>query len=430
MKTERVNWIKQNPYACVLPFNNHGINLEFNGDPSTTPWLRDSCCCHLENNRSGFEDVQQSVLDNQPNSRCWKCYQSEQTSGTSERTMALLSLSDADFDQFVKEKTSPIMSVGIKFSNLCNLSCRSCSPTFSSKYAEVHNLRVPAVLSRDLSNEPEVWRGITDNIKKYIDQGKFVIVTLFGGESLIQPGVSKLMEWVDQHNLKQSISISVTSNLTRIEKLKSLSEFRNLHLAASIDSVEQNYEYVRYPAQWSLIQQNLEQLAQLIKNRQINNFTVQPLFSLNNAFYLDEILNFWHSWIKSNNLDSVVFKNVVMHRPFHLTIQNLPVQYRGALFEIFKKALAHPLFDNNDNYEFFQYLQGMSEFLQGDQKVYDQFELFLDDTARHDCATNSWMQQGNQRFYQLLSPQDQQQLETFQQKYQHLRRPTHVQSTI
>jgi hypothetical protein len=414
--TSRIHWIQNNPYACILPFSNYGINLEFNGTRNLAlahTWLRESCCCHLDADKSGFDDVRQSVITDQSNARCHKCYHSEKTLGSSERTMALLDLGDKEFKDFVSNKTSASLNFGIKFSNLCNLSCRSCSPTFSTKYAEVHGIQVPADLTKDLSTNNEVWQKITNGLKNYLDQGKIINLNLFGGESLIQPGVDRLCNWLEQNNLMSKINLGVTTNLTKINKLNNFVNFKNINIFASIDSVQENYEYVRYPARWEHIQKNLDCLVEFIHKDHVS-FTIQPLFSLNNIFYLTQILDFWHNWISFHRLEKIVLKNVSMYRPFHLTLQNLPLHYRHYLCKEIEKNLTHDLFALGRHQELHEFLLGVHKFSLSEISDINQFEIYLFDTAKHDLATNSQMQKGNKNLFEMLNKQDKDKLCAFQ----------------
>ena len=127
-----------------------------------------------------------------------------------------------------------------------------------------------------------------------------------------------------------------------------------------------------------------------------------------------DYLDWWHAWLKSTTLDQVVIKNVTMFRPFHLTVQNLPLEYRNQLQNLLMQATDHAIFKHYQHESLSNFLNGLIEFLSTDQKIYDQFELFLFDTARHDCATNSQMQIGNKKFYDLLSIKHQQLLEKLQ----------------
>ena len=422
---QRQQWVLENPHVCVLPYSVHHMQIEFDGqrdvDKQRTT-LRNSCCCNLavDTKLDSLEasvdlavDVKKSMAQGQINSRCSQCHSSEKQTGTSERTMALLAMPPDQLTEFVNTHKVPKFTIRIKFSNLCNLACRSCSPTFSSRYAQTHKITVPDTLTKDIGSNSDNWNFITSSIIKYLSTHNSVNITLLGGESTIQPGAIKLIEWIKENDLSNQISLDFTTNMS-VSNSSILSKplpFKKIHVSASIDSVGKNFEYVRWPAQFQTVVDNFDTIiVDLIK--QNHEVTIQPLLNLNNIFYINNILDWWHNWFTINNIDCISIDPVMMFRPYHMTVQNLPVQYRVDLVHHLKTALEHPMLITSHP-GLRDYIQGMLSFAQTTEIVYNQFELYLFDTARHDLANGIKMQQGNNRFYQLLSNEHQELLEQF-----------------
>ncbi len=417
---EKLQWAKKNQHVCILPFTNLGINVEFDGQRSPAKqktYLRKSCCCNLiaDSDKTTIDQVKQSVIHGQLDLHCQRCYDSEQQTGSSERTMALISKSSEHFNKFLNSSEVDDCVLSIKFSNLCNLACRSCSPTFSSKYAQVHQLTIPQELFDDISNTPSVWLDITSTIEQRLLKNPAIALSLFGGETLIQPGAKRLFTWLSENSLLGRVKLQITTNLTNLDTsiYNQFTQFQHVHLCASIDSIEENFSYVRWPGKWNQIQENLNKILPEIQKGKIL-LTIQPLWNLNNIFYIIDYLDWWLSWFESNNIAQVSIKNVTMFRPFHMTIQNLPLEYRNELNKLLKQAVSHAVFKNKQHDSFKHFLLGMIDFLSNKQEIYDQFELFLYDTAKHDCANQTQMQVGNKRFYDILSTKHQQLLQEFQ----------------
>jgi hypothetical protein len=422
---QRQQWVLDNPHVCVLPYSVHHMQIEFDGQRDVAKQkttLRNSCCCNLESDRQldSLEssadlasDVKQSMQLGQVNPRCYRCHDSEKQTGTSERTMALLSMPPALLETFVNTLQVPEFTIRIKFSNLCNLACRSCSPTFSSRYAQTHQLTVPVELTKDIGSTPDNWNFITSSIVKYLSIYQTINITLLGGESTIQPGAIKLLQWIKEQDLCERVCLDITTNMTvaNTSVIDKLSLFKKIHISASIDSVGENFEYVRWPAQFQTVVDNFNTtVIDLVK--QHHEITVQPLLNLNNIFYIVDIVNWWHDWFTSNNIDSISIDPVMMFRPHHLTVQNLPVQYRADLVGCLQSALEHPMLQHSQP-RLKDYLQGVLEFAHTSNTVYDQFELFLFDTARHDLANKTKMHIGNKKFHQLLSDKHKDLLDQF-----------------
>lgn len=400
---EKIAWIKNNQHVCLNPFQTYYYQVEFDGqrDPNQQrAKLRNNCCCNIKPN-ANIEVVKDNILKGICSSECQNCWELESQTGSSERTMSLINIDSRTLNNFIETGNCTSYHYRIKFSNLCNLACRTCSPTFSSKYAQTYKSVIPQDLYNDISSNPEVWASITNSIIETCKTHQSVTVTLLGGESLIQPGAVKLIDWLVDNQLP--VSLNITTNLTNLNTkvVERLQYFKHIDFALSIDSVNINYEYVRWPAKFSTIEQNLA-VASTYTNASL---TIQPVWSLNNIFYINEFLNWWHKWFTTNK--EIPIKNVVMHRPHFMTIQNLPVRYRQQLLEVLTNALSHPIFNSHLQESLHHYILGITDFLKTESIIYDHFDLFLHETAKQDRATNSDFKIGNRRFYNILTLQDQ-----------------------
>lgn len=423
-------WIRDNKHICILPFSVHSISVEFDGQRDVKKqqtFFRNSCCCNLINHDreinaqkispDNFLEIKKSISEGKLHTRCQVCCDSETQTGSSERTLNLMSPPASIIQKFVDHGEIENFDFRIKFSNLCNLSCRSCSPTYSSKYAQIHNITVPRELSVDISDDPVLWQDIVDSIDYYVKKFGKISLSLFGGETLIQPGAIKLIDHLTQQGICNKINLDITTNFTSLSKkmFDAIAEFDSVTLKASIDSIGKNYEYVRWPAKWDEISNNLEIFSSEPRYRRIR-FIVQPLFNLNNIFYVDEILDFWQLWQNQHPQQNFYISNVMMQRPQNMTIQNLPIIYRTHLAGIIQTALKNPLFQEEKHQSLQHYLSGMLDFCQSQQVVHDQFHLYLYETARHDRTYNTQMATGNQKFYDILSDDHKNLYKTFLQE--------------
>jgi hypothetical protein len=219
---------------------------------------------------------------------------------------------------------------------------------------------------------------------------------------LIQPGAVKLLDWLVDSQLP--VNLNITTNLTNLSTrvIERLKHFSQIDFALSIDSVNDNYEYIRWPAKFNVVEENLRVIAGYTNA----SITVQMVWSLYNIFHINEILDWWHNWFQLNK--EIPLRNVAMYRPYYMSIQNLPVAYRRHLLELINQALAHPIFKSSLQESLHFYLSGIVEFLRSEVIVHSHFDLFLHETARHDKATDTSFKTGNWRFYRALTEQDRQ----------------------
>lgn len=412
----KIQWIKDNKHVCIMPYNTHHMQIEFDGQRDINlqqTFFKNSCCCNLSWDK-GLDtvaamighvatDVKTEIAKGKRSARCQVCYDQENQTGSSERTMSLLNASDNHMQTLITDAAFNEFNIRIKFSNLCNLACRSCSPTFSSRYAQLHGITVPAAVTQDIGDDAKTWSYVQDNFEHYLGKYEYINLTLLGGESLIQPGAIKLLQWLEQKNVLDRINLCLTSNFTNFDtKIKTwLGKFNRLQFAASIDSVHENFEYVRSPANFQTVINNLLVLDSM-KTNQLS-LTVQPLINLNNIYYVTEILDFWQALLP-NLKHSVEINPVTMFRPYHMTVQNLPLEYRESVVKILEQAVKHPIWQTG-NHGLEEYLKGLLEFAKSTDEIYNQFELYLYDTVRHDHANKISMQQGNKKFYDCLTTQ-------------------------
>jgi hypothetical protein len=231
-----------------------------------------------------------------------------------------------------------------------------------------------------------------------------VSVALFGGESLIQPGAIRLINWLVDNRLSDKIILRLTTNFTNLKQniIKNFDKFKTVSVCASIDSVDENYGYVRYPEKFTTITDNLNFIIENKTNTKIN-FYITPVWSLHNIFYINDYLDWWATWFAQNDIRNILIKNVSMSEPHIMTVQNLPVEYRQDLLSIVSQALTHKIFENPRHTGLKEYLLGLVSFLSSKTIVYDKFTEFLKQTAQDDGLTGLSMSIGNAKFYNILS---------------------------
>ena len=402
---EKVAWAKQNQHICIYPYATlHSQAV------STSVNIQSTCCCNLEPSEisdRNFTDLKVLIEQGIKNNRCQACYASEKQIGSSERTMGLIGQHPDIINQFLTTGLVDDFEFRIKLSNLCNLACKTCWPEFSSKYAQVYNLSVAKELQEDIATNEMFWKTITTEISNKCQEISHVSIALFGGETLIQPGAIRLINWLIDNKLSEKVILRLTTNFTNLKGniTKHFDKFKFVSICASIDSVNENYGYVRYPEKFSTITDNLNLIIKNKENKKIN-FYIQPVWSLHNIFYIKDYLDWWDNWFTENDIRNISINNVSMSDPQIMTVQNLPVKYRQHLLYIVSQAVTHKIFENPKHTQFREYLFGLILFLSSDTIVYDKFTEFLQQTAKDDRYTNMSMSVGNARLYNILNSND------------------------
>jgi sulfatase maturation enzyme AslB (radical SAM superfamily) len=186
---------------------------------------------------------------------CQSCVRLENQGYNSTRTLAL---NDWDYDiDTVPNKTEYL---DLRHSNLCNFSCRTCEPAFSSE------------ISRELSEHEELktYHGIASDIHIENTLIRSDLITFLptvkrinftGGEPLlIKENISVFEELIALGNTDCEILITTNGSVINNKILELIKKFNNVHWTISIDGVGTTAEYIRNGTKWEKLQDNIDQI--------------------------------------------------------------------------------------------------------------------------------------------------------------------------
>jgi organic radical activating enzyme len=422
--SQRMQWALNHPTICLAPYTT--VDVRHSDNKKTD--IYQTCCCNLDasifepaEGPDVFADIKQQQLDGVWPVACHQCLKEEQNGGQSERLRAFAEIPQDRFEQFVDDQTVSEFEFRIKFSNLCSLACRSCASEESSTFAKITNTKISNLFEIDISNDTTHWNFITSRIITLAKKAEFFFVHFIGGETLIQPGMIKLLQWMVRRGISSAVHLRLTTAISvnpSTELLELMSKFNSVDINLSIDSVNKNYQYVRWPAKFAKIESNLDTLIDYqsvlsIKNgRKIRKpkwkCAVSPVFSLNNIFYIDDWLSYWHHWYQQRG---VVFHNYVANMTMqtnHLDIQALPSPYRPYLAAQLKQCLTHPIFETYPVHlsAIYTFLTLTIAELEHNQYQPELWEKFLHHTAYFDQKTKLNFAEFNERLYNILTQED------------------------
>jgi MoaA/NifB/PqqE/SkfB family radical SAM enzyme len=190
-------------------------------------------------------------------SRCNPCYDLEQEKNKfdiiSDRVFYLKELRDVDHTLY-DTMNFALHTVDIRWSNLCNFACVYCSPEFSSRWASERNLTI---------NTPSDQK--RKEFKQYIFEraAQLKHVYLAGGEPLLMKENLEFLELLKQVN--PNINLRINTNLSRVDTriFDLVCEFKNVHWTVSVESMEQEFEYIRHGSVWQDFVENLHVIKEL-----------------------------------------------------------------------------------------------------------------------------------------------------------------------
>jgi uncharacterized Fe-S cluster-containing radical SAM superfamily protein len=231
------------------------------------------------------------LLDNPLPKSCERCYERESHGLTSQRQGMNANWYDKVEDSIQNTNSDGSINAlnlrywDFRFSNYCNLSCRTCGPLFSSSWAKdykalkIDNQQTGVI---HLDDAEIFWKDIEANIKN-MDQIMFA-----GGEPMLMNEHWRMIELFEKYN-HYDVELKYSTNATLLHKdrkniLDIWPKFRHVHLSLSIDGVGDSFNYIRNGGQWSIVEKNLLNL----HSKHID-FWIHPTISNLNIFRLPEI---------------------------------------------------------------------------------------------------------------------------------------------
>jgi hypothetical protein len=222
-------------------------------------------------NQKTSKDLRAAMLRGERPDFCRRCYREEDSGGFSVRqiynrhyTTALdAALAATAADGEIEPKVS---YVDFSLSNNCNLQCRMCGPTASFPLQKEFDAlgedypREWAQAARTSWNfEGSLGRIVRDVVPNLTE----MLTT--GGEPFLSLQHIKILETCISHGRAGEITLRYHSNLTVLpDRIVDLWRFfKKIEIHVSLEGVDEMNDYVRYPAKWAKIQENLGRLQQL-----------------------------------------------------------------------------------------------------------------------------------------------------------------------
>lgn len=281
---------------CVLPF----IGLDYqNNSPCCI--LQNQDGTYWDNRKSNINDLMQDHIAGKKSVYCNNCWTDEDAGITSKRQRY-----NQIHKQYLTLTDRKVKMITIPTGNVCNLYCVTCGPNASSSWIK----KQMSYDQRLEKNKYKIINGIDAGALEKITEVDHV--EFLGGETL-----KSFSLWRHLSTLDKSISFSLQTNGTvelnqnQVELLKS---FKNFNICFSLDGHGKIFEYLRQPAKWDKVQENIKQY---IKNFGINRLSTYVTISNLNIFYIDEIVfNIFKA------IPSRIELNLV-HRPKQFAYDNL-----------------------------------------------------------------------------------------------------------
>ena len=294
-------------------------------------------------NGDQMREVRRKMLSDEQVKGCNRCYEQEEAGFFSMRLSSNkhfghhMHLTDLTYD----DGTLPNMKLiywDIRFSNLCNLRCRSCGHIFSSNWYDDQVKLIDAD-----GNSGERWkqkykriyfagRSETDMWEQLSSQiDNLEQVYFAGGEPLIMEEHYRLLNELLKRG-RTDVRLIYNTNFTELNYKKTnvldlWKEFKSVSIGASLDAMGPRAEYIRKNCNWDQIEKNRYEMLQICPKV---DFYVSPTVSIMNAWHVSD---FHRDWVDKGLLKPQDLNINILQDPEYYRIDAIPL--------VFKEEIKH-----------------------------------------------------------------------------------------
>jgi MoaA/NifB/PqqE/SkfB family radical SAM enzyme len=288
-----------------------------------------------------YDEPMQRLRDDMLNERehpaCTRCYEQEAAGFFSGRRSA-----NKHHGHHIKKLESNPFEMtywDIRFSNLCNLKCRSCGHIFSSQwYQDQAKLAGPewklnnSVLNYAGRDEQDMWQQLELHLD-YVEQIYFA-----GGEPLLMEEHYNILEELLRRG-RTDVKLIYNTNFTHTDlKGRSVFEywkqFQSVAVGASLDAQGAMAEYIRKGTVWHDVIKNRHDMIRVCPQV---DFYISPTLSIMNAWHLPDFHREWvaHGLIRAQDLNVNILQD-----PAHYRIDIAPQEYKQQLEDKYRRHLS------------------------------------------------------------------------------------------
>lgn len=261
----------------------------------------------------------------EPGSGCSPCYNLEKEKNSfeiiSDRVFYLKELKSIPLETYKQPNTFNLHKVDIRWSNLCNFACVYCGPEFSSKWASEKQIDIKT----PDNNKVDEFKNY---IFKHVKQLKHVY--LAGGEPLLMKENFEFLKLLKEKNPK--VNLRINTNLSKVDTqiFDLVCKFKNVHWIISLESIEDEYEYIRYGGRWVEFLDNLTMIRNL--DHKISFNMLHFLLNYKSIFTCVD-------YLKKLGFHNNSFIIGALLQPKYLNIRHLPDSMLNSVKEELKKRL-------------------------------------------------------------------------------------------
>jgi Iron-sulfur cluster-binding domain len=347
--------VKDSTHFCVLPW------VHFHAWPDS----RVMPCCVADSNMPvakvdsdqsilemmnspEYKKMRNAMLEDKPVEACKRCYDLE-LMGTWTMRQSHNRRRGLEYVDYIAGNTQKDGSLSefemkymdIRFSNLCNMKCRSCGPDCSSQWAqEFVDKRGKEAWDEYFPNRKVIINNNEDQqfmlkLKPYL--ADVTEVYFAGGEIIITPEHYECLDYWIESGQCETIELNYTTNFSTLHgyKDKNLleywSKFKNIQVWASLDAHGPLAECIRKGTDWGRAEKNIRELKEKLPHVQ---FQITPTISIWNIFKFPDFFDYM---VENKLIDLKTCPRFNLATfPWYANIMILPKHVKNRLVELYR----------------------------------------------------------------------------------------------
>jgi MoaA/NifB/PqqE/SkfB family radical SAM enzyme len=289
-----------------------------------------------------MQNLRKEFLTGSKPETCQRCWDEEAAGRVSKRMNSRIRLKEY-YDSVDWANTNPdqLWFIDLKLGNICNLKCRICGSWSSSKWAKEEIDYIPGIdrkthLAYTFLQEgtwPRESELFWDNLRTLLPNIKYLEFT--GGEPFLIEQHFEFLRYAVDTDHSEHIEIHYNTNGTVFPEAAILwNHFKHVEIAFSIDNVGERFEYERYGADWSEVQENIAKFSAMRSSK----ISTQLCTTMNiqNVYYLPELCD----WISTQTFDHIYFN--MLHDPWHVCISKMTLAAQELVINRLSTHTFHP----------------------------------------------------------------------------------------
>jgi len=291
-------------------------------------------------NSKDMKQMRVNMLNNKSSKQCTKCYDQEKSGFFSLRLSSNKHFGHlVDMVDTTKADGSADFVIkywDIRFSNLCNMACRSCGTWFSSNWYEDHKKLTGqppphAKIMKAGRSSNDIWEQLLKQFD-HVEQFYFA-----GGEPIIMEEHLRILKELDKRKMYH-VRLIYNTNFSK-SKFKGTdifelwNKFDSVSIGASLDAEGPRAELMRKGTVWNETVANRKRMMEVCPQV---DFYISSTVGLANSLH---VADFHKSWVEQGLIKPQDFNFNLLQYPLWQRMDLLPNEYKQMIKEKYEKHM-------------------------------------------------------------------------------------------